>query len=826
MSGLFQTAGSTLGLDMVSIQPVMIAGHEDLRARLTLRKDITPDFSLIFSQTLAHAGDQTWIASYDTIKNLQIRGINMSEDDTLALELDQDLRWGGGPPLPRRVNPKDEEILGKVTFEGSMFPEKELRRKVTREGERFNAYRMNTDVRRLREYFLEQDHPDVRVRAERTSHDGKVDVRFLIEDGPKVTFAFEGAKLSNNLRKELRQIWARFSGEKAELRESQGRILQRLRDDGYLQAKINVRDESTDDKNRHFVFEITQGYKWKKPEWVIKGMEKPPTITESAGTVMARPQVIQQNVETGLRTQGFLDATATEPELILEGKPRFEMSVSPGIRYDVTQIQFDGNQFFDSEKLSQVAVTPPTNGTEGAKAGPPMELPFPLTSDWLETASRHVTSEYWREGFNNVQVVPSVTTDKERAQATVKLDITEGEQQILQKIQFEGADLTHPPFVRRQFAFKEGDPLDISRINLTRKRLYDTRLFRRVDIDTVPIGSANDYMANIRLNEQAPWRFRYGIYAENRRSEDSVQLGGVVETSYSNLFGQGILAGIRLKTDAEEREARLYGSLPIFLGRDVTTTLSVFTLRDTTEQPITLREKGATIEQLWKLKDHYILSYDYTFQRNQSEDPRTKNATDPWINISEFGVTVTRDTRDDILNAKRGTFLSNHFAIAPPALGSTVNYFRNYSQFFRFRPLRSHRNLIWATALKGGFAKEFGRANESTVRNFRIGGGTTGTSTTTDEDELSLEPGTALFVASQDLRFPLFWRFSAVTSFDAGVTYDKFATVKPFQFRYSPGVGIRIMTPVVLVRFDYGRDLWARHGQPDRRWAFGIGQSF
>src|SRR4030095_1608309 len=110
-----------------------------------------------------------------------------------------------------------------------------------------------------------------------------------------------------------------------------------------------------------------------------------------------------------------------------------------------------------------------------------MELPFPFTSDWMETALQRVTSEYWRQGFNNAQVVPAVTPDKDRAQVTVNLKVTEGEQQIVQKIQFAGADLTDPPYVRRQFTLKEGDPLDISQINLTRKKLYDTRLFKRVD---------------------------------------------------------------------------------------------------------------------------------------------------------------------------------------------------------------------------------------------------------------------------------------------------------------------------------------------------------
>jgi outer membrane protein insertion porin family len=83
-----------------------------------------------------------------------------------------------------------------------------------------------------------------------------------------------------------------------------------------------------------------------------------------------------------------------------------------------------------------------------------------------------------------------------------------------------------------------------------------------------------------------------------------------------------------------------------------------------------------------------------------------------------------------------------------------------------------------------------------------------------------------LFITNQELRFPLFWRFGAVTFFDVGNVYDRIGAANPFRQRYSPGFGLRIDTPFILLRVDLGLNLWPRTGEDRRRISFGIGQAF
>ena len=60
---------------------------------------------------------------------------------------------------------------------------------------------MNQDVRKLEQYFAGRDFLNVKIRAERNPRDGMVNVRFVVDEGPKITFVFEGAKMTDDFSK-------------------------------------------------------------------------------------------------------------------------------------------------------------------------------------------------------------------------------------------------------------------------------------------------------------------------------------------------------------------------------------------------------------------------------------------------------------------------------------------------------------------------------------------------------------------------------------------------------------------------------------------------
>ena len=221
-----------------------------------------------------------------------------------------------------------------------------------------------------------------------------------------------------------------------------------------------------------------------------------------------------------------------------------------------------------------------------------------------------------------------------------------------------------------------------------------------------------------------------------------------------------------------------------------------------------------------------MLSYDYTyrrlstFERDLTDD--NPDILDGIVRVARLNATLTRDTRDDILNATRGTFFSNSFDLAPPGIGSAIHYVRNYSQYLRFREVIK-KNVIYASAYRLGMARGFGGSDLVPTDQFKAGGSTSLRAFGTDK--AALEPGNALIVTNQELRAPLFWRLGVVGFLDVGNVYSGVGTAKVFQQRYSPGFGLRL-DKFLLIRMDVGLNLWPRTGEDRKTISFGIGQAF
>jgi outer membrane protein assembly factor BamA/autotransporter translocation and assembly factor TamB len=808
-------AGQALGLNTVRVDPVTVANQTDLAARLTLAKEVTTDFGLVYSQNLSESKAQTWIVAYKPTKNFVIRAINDAEQNEALLELKHELRFGGGAELVKN-KPKDELKLREISFSGTSFPGKDLQKQVTKEGKPFSLYHASQDVRNLRRYFATRGFPAARIQAQQSTEDHSVDVTFDITEGPRIVFVYEGATVPESVQTEVQQRWAFRSSPTAALRDSTKHLLRYFRSEGYLQAQISTDSPAGSSEDRRYVFKIAPGAKFDRPSWVFRGIE-PMEIHEPAGLVMENPEAVKDRIESELRGNGYLDAQATIPGLVINGsKAHFEINVDPGKPYNVQSIEFEGNQALDDGRLRKIISAEASKGTK--------ESGSRFTSAWLETARQSVTSEYWKLGFNDVQIVPSTSSDPELGHANVRFAISENESQRIATIEITGATITSKKYIERQFEFKKGDPVDHTKINLTRKKLYDTRLFQRVSIEVAP--GTNGYAVHVHVVENAPWKLRYGLAAIEDLDDGDRHIGVTTDFSYNNLLGKAITVGASGKLDPDERDARVFGSVPQLYGRNVTTSLTVFLTRDSSNPDDIVDYWGTTLQQQWRLRNHYILSYDYSYRKvlrgertDGSDTDEDSILDDPRVPIARFNTTILRDTRNDMLDAKRGRFFSNSFEVAPPGIGSSIEFFRNYTQYFRFDPVKK---FVFASAIRFGFVKPFEGQELDPTLQFEAGGGTTVRAF--KQDELTTEPGNYVLILNHEFRFPLLWKFSGVTFIDAGQVTNESKDI--FHLRWGPGLGLRLNTPFIPLRTDIGINVDPRSGESRIRWSFGIGQAF
>jgi outer membrane protein assembly factor BamA len=139
--------------------------------------------------------------------------------------------------------------------------------------------------------------------------------------------------------------------------------------------------------------------------------------------------------------------------------------------------------------------------------------------------------------------------------------------------------------------------------------------------------------------------------------------------------------------------------------------------------------------------------------------------------------------------------------------------------------------LVYAGAVRLGLAQGLGGQELIPSERFFAGGETTVRGFRRD----ALGPlnaigrpsgGEAVFVMNNELRFPLFSVFDGVGFIDVGNVYPDWRDFDPFRVRASYGFGLRIRTPFVLIRADYGLKLDRRPDESVGAFFISIGQAF
>ena len=381
--------------------------------------------------------------------------------------------------------------------------------------------------------------------------------------------------------------------------------------------------------------------------------------------------------------------------------------------------------------------------------------------------------------------------------------------------------------------------------NQARKRLYDTGVFRSVDITAVPLEAAPGgpdlpVIARVMLEEWPSYQLRYGVQVIDERApagaiSDRGQVGVVGDLTRRNLFGRAITLGAAFRYDTVQQAVRGFMTLPSFLGRRVTSHLFGSRLRETfgpdAFRSISERD-GVTLEQQIRLREGLTVSYSYNFDRDhtfdEDFDPNDPFAFDLTVDIARLNASVILDRRDDLFNATRGWFHASTVEWGVETLGSDLRFLKYLGQHYYYRGLP--RGVVLASAVRVGLGHGFGQELIPSERFFAGGGNTV---RGYERDVLGPvgffgDPrgGSASVVLNQEVRFPIWSIFGGAGFLDAG---NVFATVSDVSFRelqVGAGLGLRAETPVGLFRIDYGFPLSRAEGDPLGLWFFSLGQAF
>ncbi len=838
---LGSAAEDSLGLTQVRIEPNLISAEGDPSARLTLGQRITRQLNLIYSMNLTDSADQIFVTEYDVTRRFQTKGVKQS-DNSYRFDFRHDIRWGlrDAPSRRRRSGPVTR--IDEIDFEGELHmpPEDAMKILGVKPGGKYDFFRSRKRIDRLSKRYRNSGREQARVRLSRAREENTVDLHYSVDAGPQIEFAYQPAEAPDAVNKRVRQAWRRGVFDLQRRDDAEDVLLEWLYADGYLQAEVESEIAIVDEDRRRVQFLVRPGARFYDFQPSFSGNEALTDEellmvldrTELLGRLRSAPRQIADALQSYYYQRGYLTAEVDRPEYDLApdtGVGRAIIEIDEGALFQVGELSFPGAERVSAEEVRAV-VTP-----DAGRA---------YTPEYLEEAVRNVEDLYWSKGYNDVLVNFLLTRRVEQARVDIEFQIDENQQDVVGDIAIAGNQHVGEKLIRRRLASEQGGLLISDNNDLSRRRLYDTGAFSLVDLETAPLGGAasstgvNPLRLTARLREVSPYRLRYGAYFDTERGPGLI---GDMETR--NVLGSARVVGVRGRYDQDFREARGYFSQPLLMGVPLRTTAATFRSREL-RSTFTTDRTGVSVQQEVGVGRRWIFQYGYRFEKTHTfdTDPDAFIPLDIAFNLAPLTSTVSYDSRDSVLDAKRGQFFSHGFEFAPAVLGSDVRYIKYFGQYFRYTSFFTPEatpfdrepprpKLVWASGVRTGLSNGLGGQDIVPSERFFAGGGTTVRGFKQDElgpKDFLGDPGggEAVFIVNQELRFPMVGMFEGVGFVDLGNVYSRWDDLDLTSLRSTGGFGLRVRTPFFLLRADYGFKLDRKPGESRGAFFFSIGQAF
>jgi outer membrane protein insertion porin family len=725
----------------------------------------------------------------------------------------------------------------------------------------------------------------------RESADGtSVDLDFELQVGPLVSLKFDGDPIPADKIQELVPVRAESSAEEDLIEDSERRLTEYLRQQGYWKASV-VASRQTVDGRLVITFTVRQGLLYRIDDGGVDVAGNASVPIEALQPSLIRLQAGMPYTSASLDAatgtiralylaRGFAQSKITSAENERNPAPNGEGRVKPAIvivegpRTRIGSITFRGNTAFSSEHL-----------TARLQIGPGQAYFEPSIirdRDALQL-------EYLNRGYAaaTISVVPSVSADS--STADLLFDVREGPQTIVDHILIVGNVKTAPEVIQREILLRSGQPLGLTDLIESQRRLGALGLFRRIRITEISHSGSERHDVLITVEESPSTSIGYGAGLEATRllrADDAgiarerfeVAPRGFFEVGRRNLGGRNrslnLYSRLALRPDVASSgqttqfgfaEYRVVGTYrePRAFGINADFGVSV-AAEQGVRSSFNFERKGANVEVLKRLTarvrigGRYSLQTTRTFDETFSDEdnPTTIERIFPRVRVSAFSGSVSRDSRDDVLDPTRGMFVSAEGSLAARALGGQVGFMKSFAQASWFRKVPGRKGVIFAGRMAFGAADGFPRsvqvvdaagnpvADQFVIvedlpasERFFAGGDTTirGYALDSVGADNTITPsgfprgGNGMVLLNAELRVPVWNALGAAFFIDGGNVFERASQIDFTELRSSVGFGFRYRSPIGPVRFDLGFKLGEqRFGSDTRRWVphLSIGHAF
>ena len=578
-------------------------------------------------------------------------------------------------------------------------------------------------------------------------------------------------------------------------------------------------------------------------------------------SLLRRPQGVTREqlaadrttIESYYRLQGFLAATASTPVVTTNGATlamTIDFPLAEGPRTMVASVSIEGNEQVPAKDLPKPALK------AGNTLNPTIERTDVIA---LQTF-------YSDRGNAEVQVNVREEVSADKTSARVVYTIAEGPKIALGDVVVRGNTYTNTSVVLRTAALEKGQPFSYTAILEAQQRLYRLGIFQRVDIQPAQAAtnvSERNVAISVAEGKDVTVGGAIGGTSPITAGTSANRVSPLVSASiaHRNLFGTGQYLGLELIYARPNRQDVFLTYREPFIGKyNLPIQVTAFQ-NDDFRRKTHIRQRGGFIEvsRITGGQTRWSLRYEYRIAQciieHQFGDlcALAQNALLPGLNREATNVSISSvtpaffwDKRDDSLNPHRGFFTTASVEYAFRFIAANARFLKEFTQTSWYLPV-SERSTF-AMSGRMGLIQDLGaRVTVDPVtgapistsgvplsERFTAGGDTSnrgyaldllGTACPTKAridagcrptliDILdptrghTIAPigGRALFIVNAEYRFPIAGAFGGQLFADAGNTFAD-TNLHFGDLKYGVGTGLRYISPVGPIRFDFGYKL-------------------
>ena len=439
-----------------------------------------------------------------------------------------------------------------------------------------------------------------------------------------------------------------------------------------------------------------------------------------------------------------------------------------------------------------------------------------------------VTDLYADKGYAYVNVAPLTRVNDAEQTIDIMLDIEQGPQVSIERINVSGNTKTRDKVIRREMKLIEGELYSASNLKRSKARINNLGFFETVDITTNE-GSAPELIdVNVKVTERPTGTFSIG--AGYSSVEGFVGQGSMTQ---ENFLGRGWKLNLAGSVGGESTTYQIGLTDPYFLDTRWVLGFELYkTEREWTD--FSRNVTGGALKGGHPVGEYsrILVVYRYDQKEIYDVDPNaslTIREEEGDSTISSITTSFTRNTTDNRLDPSTGGVLEVSWEYA--GVGGDEKFSKYVADYRHFWP------LFWGTVFSVhgniGYVQDMGDEGVPVDERFFLGGINTLRGFESREvgprDQVTgdfLGGDTAAF-ANLEYIFPLVpdVGIKGVAFFDIGNSWGDSQDMFDV-WRYSAGGGVRWRSPLGPLRLEWGYNLDPEPWEPDTKFEFMIGRFF